>query len=112
MYGFNERFFLLLGEPERLFKNLKKRFSNRKNALKRLKRSGAGRNDGVQKVEEELRKYAFLEWINPYVAARDPKVIWMLHLAGKMSLSTIVIKSSRRKKMMKVAGKRILKETI
>ena len=64
-------FFLLLGEPERLFENLKKRFSKRKNALKRLKRSGAGRNDGVQKAEEELRKYAFLEWINPYVAARD-----------------------------------------
>ena len=63
--------FLLLGEPERLFKNLKKRFSKRKNALKRLKRSGAGRNDGVRKAEEELRKYAFLEWINPYVAARD-----------------------------------------
>ena len=36
-----------------------------------MKRSGAGRNDGVQKAEEELRKYAFLEWINPYVAARD-----------------------------------------
>ena len=64
-------FFLLLGEPERLFENLKKRFSKRKNAIKILKRFGAGRNDRVQKAEEELRKYAFLEWINPYVAARD-----------------------------------------
>ena len=37
-----------------------------------MKRSGgAGRNDGVQKADEELRKYAFLEWINPYVPARD-----------------------------------------
>ena len=64
-------FFSLSGEPERLFENLKKRFNKRKNALGRLKRSGAGKNDGVQKAEEELRKYAFPEWINPYVAARD-----------------------------------------
>ena len=63
-------FFLLLGEPKRLLENLKKRLSKKKNPLKRLKGSGAGRNDGVQKAEEEFRKYAFLEWINPYVAAR------------------------------------------
>ena len=25
----------------------------------------------MQKAKEELRKYTFLEWINPYVAARD-----------------------------------------
>ena len=48
-------FFVLLEEPERLFENFKKRFSKRKNALKRLKKSRAGRNDGVQKAEEELR---------------------------------------------------------
>ena len=54
-----------------MFENLKKRFGKRKSALKRLKRSvGAGRNDEVQKADEELRKYAFLEWINPYVPAR------------------------------------------
>ena len=49
-------FFLLLGELERLFENLKKRFSKRKNALKRLKRSGTGRNDGVRKAEDEPKK--------------------------------------------------------
>ena len=50
---------------------MKKRFSKRRNALKKARRSGAGRAD-VQKVEEELNKYAFLEWITPYVALKDP----------------------------------------
>ena len=32
--------------------------------------SGASRAD-VQNVKEELNKYAFLEWITPYVALKD-----------------------------------------
>lgn len=35
-----------------------------------MTRSGAGRTE-VHKAEEELKKYAFLEWINPYVAVKD-----------------------------------------
>ena len=63
-------FLIVSGEPERLFENLKKRFSKRRTAVKKAKRSGAGRID-VQKGEEELNKYAFLEWIIPYIAAKD-----------------------------------------
>ena len=54
-------FLIVSGEPERLFENLKKRFSKRRTAVKKAKRSGAGRID-AQKAEEELNKYAFLEW--------------------------------------------------
>ena len=52
-------FFLLLGEPEWSFENLKKWFSKRKNAFKRLKWSGAGKNDGVQKDEESSENMHF-----------------------------------------------------
>ena len=48
---------------------MKKQFSKR-TAVKKAKRSGAGRTD-VQKAEEELNKYAFLEWIIPYIAVED-----------------------------------------
>ena len=113
MHGFNERFFfLLLREPERLFENLKKRFSKRKNALKRLKRSGAGRNDGVQKAEEELRKYAFLEWTNPYVATRDS----ISNLDVTPGRSDVVNgnlhEEFEEEEMMRKAMKKILKEMI
>ena len=63
-------FLIVSGKPERLFENLKKRFSKRRTAVKKAKRSGAGRID-VQKAEEELNKYAFLEWIIPYIAVKD-----------------------------------------
>ena len=63
-------FLIVSGEPERLFENLKKRFSTRRTAVKKAKRYGAGRID-VQKAEEELKKYAFLEWIIPYIAVKD-----------------------------------------
>ena len=62
-------FLIVSGEPERLFENLKKRFSKSRTAVKKAKRSGAGRID-VQKAEE-LNKYAFLEWIIPYIAVKD-----------------------------------------
>ena len=63
-------FLIVSGEPERLFENLKKRFSKRRTVVKKAKRSGAGRID-VQKAEEELNEYAFLEWIIPYIAVKD-----------------------------------------
>ena len=63
-------FLIVSGKSERLFENLKKRFSKRRTAVKRAKRSGAGRID-VQEAEEELNKYAFLEWIIPYIAVKD-----------------------------------------
>ena len=63
-------FLIVSGEPERLFENLEKRFSKRRTAVKKAKRSGAGRID-VQKAEEELNKYASLEWIIPYIAVKD-----------------------------------------
>ena len=63
-------FLIVSGKPERLFENLKKRSSKRRTAVKKAKRSGAGRID-VQKAEEELNKYAFLEWIIPYIVVKD-----------------------------------------
>ena len=63
-------FLIVSGESERLFENLKKRFSKRRTAVKKAKRSGVGRID-LQKAEEELNKYAFLEWIIPCIAVKD-----------------------------------------
>ena len=78
-----------------------------------MKRFGAGRGDGVLKAEDKLRKYAFLEWINPYVAARDSiSNLHVLLVVDQMSMTTMVMKSLRRKKMMKVMGKKVLKEMI
>ena len=58
------------GKLKDYLKTLKKQFSKRRTTVKKAKRSGAGRID-VQKAEEELNKYAFLEWIIPYIAVRD-----------------------------------------
>ena len=58
------------GKLKDYLKTLKKQFSKRRTTVKKAKRSGAGRID-VQKAEEELNKYAFLEWIIPYIAVKD-----------------------------------------
>lgn len=62
---------MLLGEPEKIFENLKKRYSKKKIALKKLTRSGAGRDAEFVKAEEEMSKYNFLSWINPFISPTE-----------------------------------------
>ena len=51
-------FLIVSGEPERLFENLKKRFSKRRTAVKKAKRSGAGRI-AVQKALRGAEQICF-----------------------------------------------------
>ena len=38
--------------------------------MKKLKQSGAGRNDKFQTAKEELVKYSYLEWLKPFIAGK------------------------------------------
>ena len=63
-------FCIFLGEPERTFENLKKRYSKKRIFPKKLKRSGAGKDD-VGKAEKELQKYAFLGWMDTFSSLNE-----------------------------------------
>ena len=54
------------------FKNLKKRYNKKQNAVKRATRSGAGR-DNVSRYENEVKKYAILAWLDKHVLPRESK---------------------------------------
>ena len=54
------------------FENLKKRYNKKQNAVKRATRSGAGRDD-VSRYENEVKKYAFLAWLDKHVLPRESK---------------------------------------
>ena len=95
-------------EPERLFENLKKRFSKRRTAVKKAKRSGAGRID-VQKAEEELNKYAFLEWIIPFIAVKDS--ISNLDVTSGIG-GWVLVSMSDLKQMMSLKKKSKMKVTM
>ena len=95
-------FLIVSGEPKRLFENLKKRFSKRRIAVKKAKRSGAGRIV-VQNAEEELNKYAFLEWIIHISLLKIPLVIWMLHL---VLVDRVLVSMRDLKQMMSLKKKR------
>ena len=56
-------FFIITGEAERGFGNLKKRYSKKKTHVTAVKRSGAGRED-VAKAEKELGRYSFLSYLD------------------------------------------------
>ena len=58
--------FPFVGEAKTAFTNLKKRYSKKKNDLKRKKRTGKGKSD-VSKFENALNQYKFLFWIDPYL---------------------------------------------
>ena len=65
--------FFLLGNTAKLcFKKLKKKYNKKQNNVRNVTRSGAGRDD-VQKFEVELQKYAFMSWLNKYIAPRKSK---------------------------------------
>ena len=60
----------ILGEAKNAFTNLKKRYSKKRNDVKRAKRSGAGLAD-VQRFENQLEVYSFLSWLYPFMKLRN-----------------------------------------
>lgn len=54
------------------FEILKKRYSRKRNALRKSSASGAGSSD-VSGPTRELEKYAFLAWLNPFIQLRRTK---------------------------------------
>ena len=65
-------YFTLENMAKTCFENLKKRCNKKQNAVKRATRSGAGRDD-VSRYESEVKKYAFLAWLNKRVLPRESK---------------------------------------
>lgn len=65
-------FFYLSGTAQKLFENIKKRYSKRRQAVLKASRSGSGRND-VETVENQLKDYEFMAWINPFIKTRKSK---------------------------------------
>jgi len=62
------------GEGQRKFENLRKRYSKKRALWKKPPKSGSGSNDEAIKRVEKLRKaYAFLAWLEPYIALRSTK---------------------------------------
>ena len=58
------------GVAEKLFENLKKRYSKKRTALEKLRRSGAAR-EVVAKAEDELTGYDFLSFLSSSSAAAN-----------------------------------------
>ena len=63
-------YFYISGESRKAFENLKKRYSKKRSQLKQAKRSGAGKVD-VDSYQKELDKYAFLQWLEPFIRLRN-----------------------------------------
>lgn len=64
--------FTLGDRAKQLFENLKKRFSKRRNDLKKAERSGTS-TSAVEKAKESMREYSFLVWLIPYIKLRATK---------------------------------------
>ena len=65
-------YFTLENMAKTYFENLKKRYNKKQNTVKRATRSGAGRDD-VSRYENEVKKYAFLAWLDKDVVPRESK---------------------------------------
>eukprot|EP00794_Sanderia_malayensis_P006944 gene6944-7724_t len=57
---------------KQLFDNMKKRFSKRRNDLKKAERSGTS-SDAVEKAREKANEFRFLTWLVPYIKLRATK---------------------------------------
>ena len=64
--------FYLSDTAQKLFENLKKRYSKRRQAVLKASKSGSGRSD-VATVNDQLKDYEFLAWINPFIKTRRSK---------------------------------------
>ena len=58
------------GEGQKLFENIKKKYSKKRIQLKKAKQSGAGRDD-IDMFHTHLDEYSFLAWLDPYMKMRD-----------------------------------------
>ena len=65
-------YFTLENMTKTCFENLKKRHSKKQNAVKRATIQGAG-GDDVSRYENEVKKYAFLAWLDKHVLPRESK---------------------------------------
>ena len=64
--------FLFIGETRKHFRNLKKRYSKKKQAFKLVTRlSDGGRKANI--AEAGLKNYDFLSWLSPYLGLRETR---------------------------------------
>ena len=63
-------FFSHIGQGEKRFVNLKKRYSKKKSGYKNTTRSGAGSKE-ANAAEQELKRYGFLSWLTRFVRLKD-----------------------------------------
>ena len=68
--AFNYHLFVCEGKKQ--FEHLKKRYSKKKNNLKRKSASGAGLAD-VKAVKRDLKEYGFLAWLEEHLQLRETK---------------------------------------
>ena len=65
-------YYLFVGEEKKRFENLKKRYSKKKNNLKRKSATGAGLAD-VEAAKRDLKEYGFLAWLEEHLQLRETK---------------------------------------
>ncbi|XP_065068514.1 uncharacterized protein LOC135693858 [Rhopilema esculentum] len=59
-------------EAKKLFDNLKKRYSKKRNEMRKVERSGTS-TSAVAVAKEKLDQYKFLVWLQPFIQARSSK---------------------------------------
>ena len=65
-------YYLYVGEGKKRSENLKKRYSKKKNNLKRKSASGPGLAD-VEAAKRDLKEYGFLSWLEEYLQLSETK---------------------------------------
>ena len=65
-------YYLYVGEGKKRSENLKKRYSKKKNSLKRKSASGPGLAD-VEAAKRDLKEYGFLSWPEKYLQLSETK---------------------------------------
>ena len=64
--------YLILGTASKRFEALRKRFNRRRKQFSEASRSGSGTAD-VAESSQNLKEYAFLAWLQPYIKPRNTK---------------------------------------
>ena len=64
--------FFVASRAKLAFENLKKSYSKKKNDFKKAQRSGTSRDAG-EKVENEMKRFRFLAWLDSFLQARKTK---------------------------------------
>ena len=63
-------YYLFVGEGKKRFENLKKRYSEKKNNLKRKLAPGVGLAD-VEAAKRGLKQFGFLAWLEEHLQIRE-----------------------------------------